>query len=45
MIYTYFEIGEIIVEEQNGKVRIEYGKELLKGLSEKQIGGSLTSIV
>ena len=36
MVYTYFEIGRIIVEEeQKGKVRAEYGKELLKGLSEK----------
>lgn len=34
MVYTYFEIGRIIVEEeQNGKERAEYGKQLLKGLS------------
>jgi len=34
MVYTYFEIGRIIVEEeQNGKDRAEYGKQLLKGLS------------
>jgi len=36
MVYTYFEIGRMIVEEeQNGKERAEYGKHLLKGLSEK----------
>lgn len=36
MVYTYFEIGRIIVEEeQNGKERAEYGKQLLKGLSEE----------
>lgn len=36
MTITYFEIGRIIVEEeQNGKNRAEYGKQLLKGLSEK----------
>ena len=36
MVYTYFEIGRIIVEEeQNGKERAEYGKQLLKGLSEQ----------
>ncbi|NRT11882.1 DUF1016 N-terminal domain-containing protein [Flavobacterium sp. 14A] len=35
MTYTYFEIGRMIVEEeQNGKERAEYGKQLLKGLSE-----------
>ncbi|WP_298306702.1 PDDEXK nuclease domain-containing protein [Flavobacterium sp.] len=34
MTYTYFEIGRIIVEEeQNGKERAEYGKQILKGLS------------
>ena len=34
MVYTYFEIGRIIVEEeQNGKERAKYGKQLLKGLS------------
>lgn len=34
MTITYFEIGRIIVEEeQNGKDRAEYGKQLLKGLS------------
>lgn len=34
MTMTYFEIGRIIVEEeQNGKDRAEYGKQLLKGLS------------
>lgn len=36
MVYTYFEIGRMIVEEeQSGKERAEYGKQLLKGLSEK----------
>ena len=34
MVYTYYEIGRMIVEEeQNGKDRAEYGKQLLKGLS------------
>ncbi|WP_269235261.1 DUF1016 N-terminal domain-containing protein [Flavobacterium flavigenum] len=38
MVYSYFEIGKIIVEdEQNGKDRAEYGKKLLKGLSEQLI--------
>jgi predicted nuclease of restriction endonuclease-like (RecB) superfamily len=36
MVYTYFEIGRMIVEEeQSGKDRAEYGKQLLKGLSEQ----------
>lgn len=36
MVYTYFEIGRMIVEEeQNGNNRAEYGKELLKGLSKE----------
>ena len=36
MVYTYFEIGRMIVEEeQNGKERAEYGKKILKGLSEQ----------
>ena len=35
MVCTYFEIGRIIVEEeQNGKDRAEYGKQILKGLSQ-----------
>lgn len=35
MVLTYFEIGRMIVEEeQQGKERAEYGKHLLKGLSE-----------
>ncbi len=35
MVLTYFEIGRRIVEEeQQGKERAEYGKRLLKGLSE-----------
>ena len=34
MVYTYFEIGRMIVEEeQKGKERAEYGKQLLKELS------------
>ncbi|AYN03230.1 YhcG family protein [Flavobacterium sp. 140616W15] len=36
MVCTYFEIGRMIVEEeQNGKERAQYGKQLLKGLSEQ----------
>jgi len=36
MVYTYFEIGRIIVEEeQKGKERAEYGKRLLEKLSNK----------
>lgn len=36
MVYTYFEIGRIIVEEeQSGKDRAEYGKQILKGLSQQ----------
>ncbi|MCU0351132.1 MAG: PDDEXK nuclease domain-containing protein [Flavobacterium sp.] len=36
MVYTYFEIGRMIVEEeQNGKERADYGKQVLKGLSEQ----------
>ncbi len=36
MVYTYFEIGRIIVEEeQKGKSRAEYGKQILKGLSDR----------
>lgn len=36
MTITYFEIGRIIVEEeQNGKDRAEYGKKLLKDLSKQ----------
>ncbi|MFD1606000.1 DUF1016 N-terminal domain-containing protein [Flavobacterium artemisiae] len=36
MTITYFEIGRIIVEEeQNGKDRAEYGKQLLKNLSQQ----------
>lgn len=34
MVYTYYEIGRIIVEdEQRGKERAEYGKQVLLGLS------------
>lgn len=36
MTYTYFEIGRMIVEEeQNGKERAEYGKQILRGLSQQ----------
>lgn len=35
MVLTYFEIGrKIVEEEQDGKERADYGKQLLKGLSE-----------
>ena len=34
LVETYFSIGKVIVEnEQNGNIRAEYGKEVLKGLS------------
>lgn len=34
MVQTYYEIGRMIVEEeQNGKNRAEYGKRLLRDLS------------
>lgn len=34
MVYAYYEIGRLIVEEeQNGKIRADYGTYLLKGLS------------
>lgn len=36
MVYTYFEIGRIIVEqEQNGMERADYGKQILKELSKR----------
>lgn len=36
MIYTYFELGRMIVDfEQEGEKKAEYGKEILKNLSEK----------
>jgi len=36
MVLTYFEIGQIIVEEeQKGKSKAEYGKKVLKGLSKR----------
>ena len=36
MVTTYFELGKIIVqEEQNGKERADYGKQILKDLSKK----------
>lgn len=38
MVYTYFEIGKIIIEEeQKGQKRAEYGKQLIKKLSQKLI--------
>jgi len=38
MVYTYYEIGRMIVEdEQQGKKRAEYGKQVLKELSSKLI--------
>lgn len=38
MIMTYFQIGEMIVEdEQNGRDRAEYSKETLKNLSKQLI--------
>ena len=34
MVYTYYEIGRMIVEEeQNGEQRAEYGKYILRDLS------------
>ncbi|MEA1967762.1 MAG: DUF1016 N-terminal domain-containing protein [Thermodesulfobacteriota bacterium] len=36
MVYTYFEIGRMIVEHlQRGKDRADYGKQVLKSLSEQ----------
>ena len=36
MVYTYFEIGRMIVEdEQHGQQRAEYGKQVLKALSKR----------
>ena len=36
MVYTYFEIGKIIIEEeQKGKTRAEYGKKILQRLSKR----------
>lgn len=36
MVTVYWEIGQLIVEEeQNGAVRADYGKQVLKELSEK----------
>lgn len=36
MVYAYWHIGRIIVEhEQNGSLRAEYGKEVLKNLSDR----------
>lgn len=32
MVYSYYEVGRMIVEEeQNGEQRAEYGKAILKG--------------
>lgn len=39
LVFTYFQIGKIIVEqEQKGNTRAEYGKGLLKSLSQKLTG-------
>jgi predicted nuclease of restriction endonuclease-like (RecB) superfamily len=36
MVYTYYEIGRMIVEDdQQGKERAEYGRSVLKGLSQR----------
>jgi len=36
MVLTYFEVGRAIVEnEQNGKIRADYGKHVLERLSER----------
>lgn len=36
MVLTYFEIGKLIIEEeQNGKERAEYGKQIIKELSSR----------
>lgn len=36
MVLTYYEIGRMIVEEeQNGKQRADYGKQIIKSLSER----------
>ena len=36
MVYTYFEVGRYIIEdEQGGKTRAEYGKKVLKRVSER----------
>ena len=38
MVYTYFEIGRTIVEEeQKGKERAEYGKQIIKESALKSI--------
>ncbi len=38
MVYTYFEIGRLIIEEeQRGKKRADYGQKILKGLSKRLI--------
>lgn len=40
LVETYFIIGKIIVEnEQNGNIRAEYGKDILKKLSKKLTNG------
>lgn len=39
MVYTYYEIGKIIIEhEQGGKERAKYGKSLLKNIPQKLSG-------
>lgn len=38
MVYTYYGVGQYIIEyEQGGKIRAEYGKQVLKRLSERLI--------
>ena len=48
MVYTYYQIGRMIVEkEQNGSNRAEYGKYILKELSNhltKQFGKGFTFV-
>lgn len=50
MVETYFEIGRLIIEEeQNGNTRAEYGKQILKELSvrltdEFGLGFSVTNL-
>ena len=35
MVHAYWDIGRSIVEQQGGEGRAEYGKRLIKGLSER----------
>ena len=46
MVYSYYEAGRMIVEEeQQGKERAEYGKYILKNLSEKLLKAYQTSVL